>query len=98
MTQPIYKVYMGKWTEKMLNLPPDEQQTISAKMSAFRKEVGCEVVVFCSIPGGEPWTFWGVEKYPDVEAVHKYDMLMYQIRWALYIESVSYLGIAMKME
>jgi hypothetical protein len=43
----------------------------------------------------EEWLGWGVEKYPDIEAVQKHAETLYNLKWFEYIESNTYLGTEM---
>jgi hypothetical protein len=60
------------------------------------KQVGAEEVVFCnSLWSSEEWLGWGVEKYPDIEAVQKHADTLFRINWFEYMESKTYLGVEM---
>jgi hypothetical protein len=42
----------------------------------------------------EQWHFWGVEEFPDIEAVMKHTHLLAELHWERYVESFSMLGTA----
>jgi hypothetical protein len=72
MAQEIYKVWMAKYTPEWYKLSKAEQDALMAKAEEALKSVGAEellirVSVWCS----ENWQFWGVEKFPSIEAVQQ---------------------------
>ncbi len=73
MAQPIYKVFMMKYTESWYKLSKEEQDKLMAKAAEALKQVGGEslmmqVCFWCS----ENWLAWGVEKFPSLEAVQQH--------------------------
>ena len=93
MAQPIYKVWMSKYTESWYKLSKEEQDKQNAKVAEALKQVGGEAVILClSLWSSENWMMWGVEKYPSLEAVQQHTELLYNLNHFLYIESTSYLG------
>ncbi len=92
MSQAIYKVFMAKYTEDWYQLSADQQQAHNNKVNEALKKVGGESVFFCIIPGGQPWLAWGVEKFPDMEAVQNHTMMLFQINHMRYLVSEEYLG------
>jgi hypothetical protein len=40
----------------------------------------------------ENWILWGVEKFPNIEAVQKHAQILFEKDWFKYTESISYLG------
>ncbi len=96
MAQPIYKVWMAKYTESWYKLSKEEQESQNAKVAEALKKVGGETVVFCiSLWSSENWMMWGVEKYPSIEAIQQHTMLLFEMNHFHYIESTSYLGTEM---
>ena len=96
MAQPIYKVWMGKYTESWYKLSKEEQEKHDAKIAEALKTVGGEMVMMrVSLWCSENWLFWGVEKFPSIEAVQQHSLLLFNLNHFHYIESTSYLGIEM---
>ena len=96
MAQPIYKVYMFKYTEAWYQLSKEEQDQHNAKIAEIMKQVGGETIKLCvSVWCSENWMAWGVEKFPSLEAVQQQSMLLFNINHFRYIESNTYLGIDM---
>lgn len=94
MAQPIYKVYFMKYKEPWYKLTTEEQSKLIAQNVEFLKQVGSEPIILCnSVWSSEEWLAWGVEKYPDIEAVQKLADNLFSINWFEYIESKTYLGV-----
>jgi hypothetical protein len=96
MAQPIYKVFFMKYKEPFYKLTTEEQNKLQAQGEAALKQVGAERIVACmSFWTNEQWLGWGVEKYPDIEAVQKHAMALYDLKWFEYFDSITYLGTEM---
>lgn len=77
-------------------LTPEEQKKIMMKNEESFKQVGGEEVVRCaSVWSSEEWLSWGVEKYPNIEAVQKHANNLFNANWFEYIESKTSLGAEM---
>jgi hypothetical protein len=96
MAQPIYVVFFVKWKEPYYKLTTEEQNKLGEQGEAALKQVGGEHIVTCmSFWANEQWLGWGVEKYPDIEAVQKHAMALYDLNWFNYFDSMTYLGTEM---
>jgi hypothetical protein len=96
MAKPIYKVFLGRPTEAMYQLSQEEQNSLMAKVSETLEKVGGKPVVVCdSSWASEQWPFFGVEVYPDIEAVQKSTELLNELNWFRYVESITVLGTEM---
>jgi hypothetical protein len=96
MAQPIYKVWFMKYTEAWYRLSPEEQNTLMAQVGASLQQVGAEVIMMrYSIWASEEWLGWGVEKYPNIEAVQQHAQNLYGLKWFMYVESQTSLGVEM---
>ena len=93
MSKPIYKVWLVKMTAAAHAMSPEEQNKLLEKVEEVRKKVGGEVILTCnSVWCSENYQFWGVEKFPNIEAVQKHADLLVELNWFHYVDSVSYLG------
>ena len=93
MAQPIYKLWVAKWSEAWYQLSEDEQQQLIAKENAALEQVGGKQLVLCNSQwASEQWPFWGVEQFPDIEALQKHTELLAEINWLRYLESRTILG------
>ena len=71
----------------------EERYKIDEKVTQALEQVGGERIIVCnSAWGSDKWQLWGVEKFPDIEAIQKHDMLLWKLNWYHYIESTFYLG------
>lgn len=93
MSEPIYKVYLMKYKEPWYKLTTEEQQQLMTKSMESLKQLGAEVITLCvSFWSSEEWLGWGVEKYPNIEAVQKHAENLFSLNWFEFIESKTYLG------
>jgi hypothetical protein len=64
-----------------------------AKVSEALEKVGGESVALCnSTWSSDEVMFFGVEKYPDIEAAQKHSELLFELNWLRYVDSKSVLG------
>jgi hypothetical protein len=97
MAGPIYKLYMGKMTEAWYQLSEDEQNSLLAKVDEARTKAGGKVVVACNpLWASEQYQWFGVEEFPDIEAVQKHAEDLGELDWYRYIEGSSMLGTTME--
>ena len=93
MTQKIYKLFMFKPTEAWYQLSEKEKNDYRAKIRQALKKVGGKEVIACfSGWNSEQWLGWGVEQFPNIEAVQKHHALLVGFDWFRFVESNSYLG------
>jgi len=93
MAEPIYKVWLVKPKDAYFQLSPEERKGMEEKSAEALKKVGAETVVACySAWCSESCILFGVEKFPDYEAVRKHSQLLLEMDWYKYIDSTSYLG------
>ena len=77
MAQPIYKLWQGRFTEAWHQLPEQEQQRLLGQvMGALNTTGGRELVVCDAAWSNERWPVFGVEEYPDLEAVQRHEQLL----------------------
>jgi hypothetical protein len=93
MAQLIYKLWQGRFTEAWHQLPEQEQQRTLGLVSEALNTAGGKAVVICDAAwSNERWPFFGVEEFPDLEAVQRHDQILTDLNWGRYIESRSTLG------
>jgi hypothetical protein len=98
MTGPVYKVYLfRRFTEAWHQLSKEEQEGLLAKVQEIIKAVGCKVVLQCvSGWSSDEWQGFGVEEFPNIEAVQKHRKALDELNWYRYVETVSVLGTGMQ--
>jgi hypothetical protein len=98
MSQPVYKLFYGRRTQAGYQLSSEEEQKLFARLQEALAKVGGKSIVLCdSNWASEQWTFWGVEQYPDLEALQAHTKLLDEFKWFQYIESRTLLGTEAQM-
>ena len=93
MAQSIYKLWQGRFTEAWHQLPEQEQQRLLSVVPEALDTVGGKALVTCSAAwSNERWPFFGVEEFPDLDAVQRHEQILTDLTWARYIESRTTLG------
>ena len=94
MSQPIYKLWLMKRpTEAYFQLSEAERDQHFAKLEKALEEVGGKMLIFCdSAWSSEQWQAFGVEEYPNIEAVQKLTAIHEEINHFRYLESMTVLG------
>jgi len=94
MADPVYKLWMMRPTEAWYQLSEEEQNRLLAKLQEALEKVGGKSVLMCaSAWSSERWSLFGVEEFPDIEAVQKLSEIHNGLNWFRYHEAVSLLGI-----
>ena len=93
MAQPIYKLWQGRFTEAWHQLPQQEQQRLFGAVQQAMETVRGKPLTTCDAAwSNERWPFFGVEEFPDLDAVQRHEQILTDLNWARYIESRSTLG------
>jgi len=93
MAGPIYKLWMFRYTDAWYQLSEEEQKSYFNRLQAAWKKVGGKMLMACeSTWASEQWTMFGIDEFPDIEAVLKFTELLKEHDHFRYIESVSLLG------
>jgi hypothetical protein len=87
-------MYTLRLIEPWYQLSDEEQAAILQKVDAARAAVGGRQVLLCdSAWASEEWQGFGIEVYPNVEALQEHSRLLLEIGWYRYIQSETVLGI-----
>jgi hypothetical protein len=93
MGKTIYKLFIGKMTEAWHQLTPEEQESYMTRVDGTLDQVGGRRTLICDSGwSSEQWPFFGVEEFPDIEAVQKHSDLLDEFNWGRYVESITLLG------
>lgn len=94
MAQKIYKLFVSKrLLEPWYQLSKDEQDELMGKVDKALETVGGTRTVLChSSWSSEQVKVFGVEEFPDIEAVQKHSKLLDELHWFRYIETETVLG------
>jgi hypothetical protein len=84
---------MFRYREAWYQLSEEEQKAVLAKLQAAYEEVGGKMTIAClSGWSAERWFAFGMDEFPDIEAVRKFTDLLNGHDHFRYVESVSMLG------
>jgi len=80
MATPVYKLFMMTPKEFWYHLSKDEQETILAQSDALLQQVGAKRIAMCNSGwSNEKWADFGLEEFPDAEAVQKHAELQQEL-------------------
>ena len=65
---------------------------LSVVAEALKTAGGKELVICDAAWSNERWPVFGVEEFPDLEAVQRHEQILTDLTWARYIESRTTLG------
>lgn len=89
----IYKLWFMRYKDAWFALTEEEQTALSTKVMQALPQVGGKYLLNCtSLWANEKWTGWGVEEYPDIEAVQAHTLTLFNMGWHKYIASWTILG------
>ena len=93
MAGPIYKLWMFRPKEAYYQLSKEERDSLANKIMEEIEKVGGKRVLTCtSTWSSEQWFMFGLDEFPDIEAVQKFTGFLLERDHFRYIESVSMLG------
>ncbi len=93
MAKPIYKLFLGKMSEAWHQLSAEEQEALLARVNSVLDQVGGKRPLMCDSGwSSEQWPFFGVEEFPDIEALQKHTALLVELNWGRYVDTETYLG------
>lgn len=94
MAQPIYKLFLGKPKEAWYQLSQEQQKSHLAKSEESLKKAGGKRIVLCNSSwSSDQWSYFGLEEFPDIEAVQKHSKDLNKLNHFRYFESgMSLLG------
>jgi hypothetical protein len=93
MAGPIYKIWMVKPTEAYYQLSEEERNNFNATHQANLEKVGAKSIIMClGAWSTNQWGLFGVEEFPDIEAVQKHTALQVEGDHFRYTDSFSMLG------
>ena len=90
---PVYKLWQGRFTEAWHQLPQGEQRRmLDLVQQALDTAGGKELVICTAAWSSERWPYFGVEEFPDLEAVQRHAQMLLELTWGRYMDSRSTLG------
>ena len=67
-------------------------QLLGTVQEAMTTAEGKPLVICEAAWSNEEWPYFGVEEFPDLEAVQRHQQILTDLNWARYMESRSTLG------
>lgn len=93
MSKPIYKLFLFRNTEAYYQASEEERNVFLGKLDEAFKKVGGKRLVMCdSSWSSEQYPIFGVEVFPDIEAVQQYAAALNELNMPRYVESMTVLG------
>jgi hypothetical protein len=93
MAQPIYKLYMFRNSEAYYQLSQDERNELLGKIDAALRKAGGKRLISCNSSwSSEQWPVFGVEQFPNIEAVQQHAEALAEINLPRYVVSMTVLG------
>jgi hypothetical protein len=93
MAESIYKLWQGRSTEAWHQLSDEQRRHLLDQVQQAVPSVGGTTLVMCSAAwSNERWPFFGVEEFPDLEALRRHTQILTDLNWGRYIESRTTLG------
>lgn len=93
MAEPIYKLWMFKYSDAWYQLSEEERNSHFTKLQEAYEKVGGKMIIACkSAWSAEQWMAFGLDEFPDIEAVEKFTEILNEQDHFRYIQSASMLG------
>lgn len=96
MAKPIYVVYVNKARESWSALPKERQDELLAKVRAAHETVGATIHLICDASWAQQYDFFGVEEFPDIEALQRYQAILNEFNWNSYFGGIGTIGTKME--
>jgi hypothetical protein len=95
MSGPIYKLFLFRNTAAYYEASEEERKEFLGKLNVAFEKVGGKRLVACnSYWSTEQWPVFGVEVFPNIEAVQQYAEALEEINMPRFVESMTVLGTA----
>jgi hypothetical protein len=92
----IYKLWFAKYKGAFNALTEAAQNEHLGKVGQALTDAGGKELLMCtSVWADEKWTGWGIEEFPNIEAVQAHTMALWNLDHYRYLKTWSTLGITM---
>ena len=97
MAQPIYKIFMARFSEAWYQLSEEERKGLVAKFDEALEKAGGKRLMMCGTNwSSDQWSIAGMEEFPNIEAVQNYMAGVNELNLFRYVEATSVLGTKME--
>ena len=98
MAQPIYKVFMARFSDAWYQLSEEEQNSFKAKMGEALEKASGKSLMMCGTNwSSDQWSFAGMEEFPNIEAAQNYMAAADELNLFRYVGATSVLGTKMEL-
>lgn len=96
---PVYKLYIVKLTIEAKKVPQELREEMMQKHHEYMAQVGGRSLLDADMSwSSEEFDAFGVEEFPNLEALIQFHDCLKQLHWFDYIASKTHLGFNMDME
>ena len=94
-SRAVYRLYLARERPCALALPTDVQEQLNAGLTEELRRVGGRALLGAYTRwNNERWEYFGVERFPTLEAVISYSQFLSSSGWYRNVDACSYLGVA----
>ena len=93
MSNPVYQLFTARFTEAWYQLSQEERDQVLAKQAESFQKAGGKTLAFAeSVWSNEKWQFFGVNEFPDLDALQEHTARLIEVEWFRYLDSHVILG------
>ena len=91
--KPIYNIWLMNYSQAWYDLSQAKQQDLMGKIYSSQPQFGGKTLLMAStLWDNEKWTAFGIEEFPDIDAVMAHSEALDKLQWFRYIKSRSSLA------
>lgn len=93
--EPVFRLYMSRKKDYAYQMPPNELEEAYANVDEVARQLGVKPLLGAFARwNSEEWEYFGIERFPSLEAAISYSQFLSHTGWYRIMESRSFLGIA----
>lgn len=89
----VYKLWMARPTAAAYALSPEREHALMDQVEKGMTDVGGKRIAMCSCWSSERYLYFGIEQFPDLNAVQEYDRCLKEMSWQQYMDGDIVLGV-----
>jgi hypothetical protein len=93
MSKPVFKLYLMKLKLEAVVMPEEQQQALMGKTQDVLAQAGGKSLIAGQIWSDEHYRYFGVEQFPDWQALREHTRCLDEMNWFQYIESETLVGL-----
>jgi hypothetical protein len=94
MDIPVFKLYLAKWNYEATLVTAERQAEFITQLAQIKKDNGVVDLLNGTIWSDERYAQFGVEKYPNWQALYEYNRCLDELHFFQYLTSQTYVGIS----